>query len=103
MKQFEPTISRVNKVYDKHNNIVSVEFFNKLESRQRILLDAIITIWTGNVNYNQAPYGMLPHNVEELTKKMRLVLRTKEYSEKLQPDLMQIRDWYIDYKRRIKK
>lgn len=93
MKTFSPTVARVNKQFDKHGKLESVEFFYLLTSQQRILLENIIVLWAGKTFVSN-----FPRNHEELTKVMRIVLRTKEYSEKYQDALKEIRSWYIDYK-----
>lgn len=96
MKTFSPTVTRVNKQFDKHGKLASAEFFYELTSQQRILLERILEIWEHKavIKRNTSP----PYNREELTKIIRLVLRTKEYSEKYQDSLKEIRAWYINYK-----
>lgn len=99
MKTFSPTVTRVNKQFDKHGKLASAEFFYELTSQQRILLERILEIWNGILTRNQSkPNTFVPPNYDELMKVIRLVLRTKEYSEKYQDSLKEIRAWYINYK-----
>jgi hypothetical protein len=100
MKEFKPVVTRVNKQFDKHNKITSVEYFYELTSAQRILLERILEIWNTILTRPQTAKknGFVPHNYDELIKIIRLVLRTKEYSEKYQDSLKEIRLWYISYK-----
>jgi len=94
MKVFTPKVVRVNKTFDKHKTLQSVEYFHELTFQQRTLLNKILDLWgNGKVEVGSS----IPHNWIELTKIIRLALRTNEYSEKIQADLIQIRNWYVMY------
>jgi hypothetical protein len=97
MNPTELTISRVNKIYDKHKNLTGVEYFYTLSFKQKIFLEKILVLWASLIP------SELPVEYEKYTKIIRQVLRTNEYSEDFQIQLQIIRTWYIRYKQSIKK
>jgi len=84
-----PEITRVNKTTDKHGTITAVEYFYKLNYKQQMLLSGLF----GDSKWAAGPLA-------EYTQLIRRILRTNEYSENDQANLGEIRQWYINNKKR---
>lgn len=99
MTQVVSKIVRVNKKFDKHNRLASVEYFYELSTQQKKLLIDILDIWS----ITAAASDELSIKQFQWKKMIRIVLRTGEYSELVQDDLLEIRKGYIYYKQNNKR